>query len=337
MKLLFLGGTQFVGRHMVAAALSAGHEVTLFNRGTTNSDLFPEVEKLRGDRDTDLSALAGRTWDAVIDVNAYIPRWVTETATLLRDAVKTYVFVSTVSVYQYDQLGPGADESAPVQRLADPTVEQVTGQTYGGLKVLCEEAAESIMPGRVLTLRLGIVAGPYDPTDRVTYYVQRLAHGGNVLVPALPEMPVQFIDARDLAAFLLTALDRGLTGIYNTTGHSVSWKQFLDACAAAAGTKATYTYVDSLTFFQEYVDRETMRPYGAVPMSVPPAVADVYRVSSARALGAGLVIRPLVDTARDVLAWERSRDPAEPRQAGMSREQEADLLARWSDWLDESS
>ena len=336
MKLLFLGGTQFVGRHMVAAALAAGHEVTLFNRGTTNSDLFPEAEKLRGDRDDDLSALAGRTWDAVIDVNAYIPRWVTATAELLKDAVKTYVFVSTISVYQYDKLGPAADESAPLQSLDDPTVEEVTGQTYGGLKVLCEQAAESAMPGRVLTLRLGIVAGPEDPSDRVTYYVQRLAHGGAVLVPAQPDSPLQFIDARDLAAFLLTALDRGLTGIYNTTGHSVTWQQFLEACAAAADTRATFTYIDSLEFYQQYVDRETMRPYGAVPMSVPTAVADVYRVRCDRAYRDGLQIRPLVETARDILAWDRSRDPGEPRQAGMTLEAEADLLDRWSDWLDET-
>ncbi|MEZ4639106.1 MAG: hypothetical protein R2856_29775 [Caldilineaceae bacterium] len=174
MNLLILGGTVFLGRHLVEAALARGHEITLFNRGQHNPDLFPGVEKLRGDRDNDLAALAGRRWDAVIDTCGYIPRAVRQSAQLLADAVDHYTFVSSLSVYA-DFSKPGIDESAPVGRIDDPTVEQVTGETYGPLKALCEEAAEAAMPGRVFNVRPGLIVGPNDPTDRFTY--QGL-HGG---------------------------------------------------------------------------------------------------------------------------------------------------------------
>lgn len=167
MELLILGGTRFLGRHLVEAALGRGHRVTLFNRGLSGPGLFPDVERLVGDRDGDLSALRGRRWAAAIDPCGYVPRLVRASASLLADAVDHYAFVSSISVYS-EPLAPGAGEGAPVQELPDPSVEEVTGETYGGLKVLCERAAEGAMPGRVLNVRPGLIVGPHDPTDRFT-------------------------------------------------------------------------------------------------------------------------------------------------------------------------
>ncbi len=206
MKLLVLGGTVFLGRHLVEAATARGHSVTLFNRGQHNPELYPEVEKLRGDRDSDLSALQGRRWDAVIDTCGYLPRAVRASAELLADAVDHYTFISSISVYA-DFHTPAMDESAPVGTLADETVEEVTGETYGPLKALCEQAAERALPGRVLNIRPGLIVGPHDPTDRFTYWPVRVARGGEVLAPGRPHVPVQVIDGRDLAEWTVRMVE----------------------------------------------------------------------------------------------------------------------------------
>ena len=202
MDVLIMGGTGFLGRHLVEAALGEGHRVTLFNRGSSAPDLFPDVETIKGDRELDLSALSGRRWDAAIDTCGYVPRVVRASARLLADAVDHYTFVSSISVYP-DAMEPGSDEDAPVQELLDPTVEEVTAKTYGGLKAICEQAAEEEMPGRVLNVRPGLISGPHDPTDRFTYWPRRISAGGEVLAPDSPERQVQFIDVRDLAAWIV--------------------------------------------------------------------------------------------------------------------------------------
>jgi 2'-hydroxyisoflavone reductase len=221
MKLLILGGTVFLGRHLTEAALAAGHDVTLFNRGQHNANLYPDLEKLRGDRDGGLDVLKGRTWDAVVDTCGYIPRLVRDSASLLSDAVDHYTFISTLSVYR-DFRVRGLREEAPVGTLDDETVEEeVTAGsrgTYGPLKALCEQAAEAAMPGRVLCARPGLMVGPYDPTDRFTYWPVRVARGGQVLVPPTPQAPVQFIDARDLATWVMRMAEHNKTGVYNATG-----------------------------------------------------------------------------------------------------------------------
>src|SRR5215217_7189292 len=191
MDLLILGGTGFLGRHLVEAALGDGHRPTLFNRGLHEPRLFPEVEKIEGDREGDLAPLLGRRFDAVIDTCGYVPRVVGASAGLLADAVDHYTFVSSISVYS-DDIAPGADEEAPVRELPDPTVEEVTGETYGGLKALCEQAAEEEMPGRVMNVRPGLISGPHDPTDRFTYWPRRISAGGEVLAPGRKERPVQY-------------------------------------------------------------------------------------------------------------------------------------------------
>jgi 2'-hydroxyisoflavone reductase len=330
MNLLFLGGTQFVGRHMVAVALDAGHSVTLFNRGRTNPGLFADVEQLRGDRDGDLEALRERHWDAVFDVNAYIPRHVRLTAELLRHRIDRYVFISTVAVYDLETIGPNCTESGALRRLDDPTTEEVTGETYGPLKVLCEQVADEILPGRVLHLRPGIVAGPYDPTDRVTYYAVRAARGGRMAVPGEPDRPVQFIDARDLARFAVTAVERGLHGIYNVAGHSQTRAAFIDACATVADSVVEPVWIDDAPRGRRLLEDQELPAGGPLPIAPPPELDNVFRISAARALRDGLAIRPVVDSLRAIRAWDAERPVDEPRQAGMTAAQEALLLERWA-------
>ncbi len=328
MKLLFIGGTQFVGLHMVQAALERGHEVTLFNRGKTNAHLFPQVEKITGDRDGGLAPLKGRRWDAVIDVNGYVPRLVRDSANVLKDAVQEYIFVSTGSVYDFMKMQANSDESSPLAEVVDPNTEEWNGPAYGYLKVLCEQAVEEIYPGRSLILRLGVVAGPHDPTDRVTYWVARVARGGEVLVPTRPDRRLQFIDARDLASFTLTAAERKLTGIYNTLGRPVTWKDFLAACKSASGSDATFTYVDNDAFIGENIDRAA-KEFGALPMVIPSALAHLTSMGSARAVREGLTYRPVLETVRDTLAWEQSRPVDEARVAGLDPQVEKEVLAKW--------
>src|SRR5579872_4273010 len=231
MKLLILGGTVFLGRHIVEAALARGHEVTLFNRGQHNPDLFPEVEKLRGDRNGDLAALQGRQWDAAIDTSGFVPRVVRASAEALANAVKHYTFISSISVYA-DFTKLGIDESSPVAKLVDESVEEVTGETYGGLKALCEQAAEEALPGKVLIVRPGLIVGPDDQTDRFTYWPYRVAQGGEMLAPGRPAHQEQFIDVRDLAQWIVRMVEAGKTGVYNATGpdYVLSTQQLLEVC-----------------------------------------------------------------------------------------------------------
>ena len=210
MKLLILGGTKFLGRHAVDAALAAGHEVTTFTRGQTNPELHPEIEHLHGDRDGSLDALAGRTWDGVVDTSGYVPRIVRRSAELLRDSVARYVFVSSISAYG-DFSAPITEET-PVAELEDPDTEEIM-ESYGALKAACERVVEGVYGDRSARVRAGLIVGPFDPTDRFTYWPRRIAAGGTVLAPGDPEAPVQFVDARDLAAWLVhVALDGTATG-----------------------------------------------------------------------------------------------------------------------------
>lgn len=328
MKILFLGGTQFVGRHMVNACLAKGHEVSLFNRGKTNADLFPRAEKIYGDRDGGLDPLEGRTWDVVVDVNGYVPRLVKDSARLLKGSVGQYVFVSTGSVYDFQNLDPYDDESAPLQTLEDETIEEWAGPAYGGLKVLCEHAVQDLYPENHLILRLGVVAGPYDPTDRVTYWVSRVARGGEIVVPGKPENRTQFIDARDLANFTLLGIEKPLSGIYNTIGNSISWQHFLEACRDASRSDAVFTWIDDFNFLTENLEMRA-RPFGVLPLAVPPDLAHVTTIVSNKALEDGLVYRSCLNTARDVLAWDETRPSDEERVAGLTPEQERSLLEKW--------
>jgi 2'-hydroxyisoflavone reductase len=325
MKLLVLGGTVFLGRHLVEAALARGHEVTLFTRGQHNPELFPQVEKLRGNRDGELAVLRGRRWDAAIDTSGYVPRLVRASAELLADQVEHYTFISSISVYA-DVSKPGLDESTPVGKLEDETVEEVTGETYGPLKALCEQAAEAAMPGRVLIIRPGLIVGPHDPTDRFTYWPHRVAKGGDVLAPGRPERVVQFIDVRDLAEWTLRMVEARHTGTYHATGpdEPLPMQQLLETCKIASGSNARFTWVSDEQLLQEKVG-----PWMELPLWIPendPESVGFMRVNVGKAIAAGLTFRPLAETVRDTLAWDATRPPDAERKAGMKRERETELL-----------
>jgi 2'-hydroxyisoflavone reductase len=327
--ILVLGGTGFIGPHVVDAALARGHTLTLFNRGKTRPGLYPDVEKLQGDRDGKLEALKGRTWDAVVDTSGYVPRIVKQSAELLAPSVQQYVFISTISVYaKHDQVG--ADETAAVATIADPTNEDVKAN-YGALKALSEQAAEAAMPGRVATLRPGLIVGPGDPTGRFSHWPSRCADGGEVLAPGDGTTPVQYIDGRDLGAWIVKVIEDRAVGVYNAVGPAqrLTMKEALDGCNAAAGGKATLTWVDAA-----FLDKQEVGAWSELPMWIDASgdYAGFGTMSNARAVKAGLAFRPVVDTAKDTLAWLETL-PADQRtklrSSGTSRDKEAKVLAAW--------
>lgn len=328
MKLLILGGTVFLGRALVEAALAQGHEVTLFNRGQHNPDWFPEVEKLRGNRDGDLTALASRHWDAVIDTCGYVPRIVRASAERLAGQVDHYTFISSLSVYA-DSSRPNQDETAAVGRLDDETVEQITGETYGPLKALCEQAAAAAMPGRTLIIRPGLIVGPYDPTDRFTYWPYRVAQGGAILAPGQPDYVVQVIDVRDLAKWTLTLVEGRATGIYNATGPAapLTLGDVLTTSRQVSGSGATFTWVS-----EQLLLAAGVQPWSEMPLWVPgEEAAGFHRFNCQKAIAAGLTFRPLVDTIGDTLAWATGRPADYSWRAGISREREEELLRKMKD------
>jgi 2'-hydroxyisoflavone reductase len=327
MKLLILGGTQFVGRALVQAAHDAGHEVTLFNRGSTNPDLFPKVEKLRGDRDGDLTALEGRRWDAVVDTCGYVPRHVDLSARLLADSVEHYTFISSVSVYNPALYSTaGMDENSDVSILEDETVEEITGETYGGLKVLCEKAAEDAMPGRVLTVRAGLIIGPYDPTDRFTYWPVNVAKGGEMLAPPA-DAPMQFIDVRDLGEWIICMAEQRAAGVYNATGpdYALKFGAMLDACREVIGQDAAQVIPADEAFL---LDNE-VRPWADFPLWLASQSQGMTQLNVSKALDAGLIFRPLNATITDTLAWWRESEGGRELKAGLTPERQAELLQKY--------
>jgi 2'-hydroxyisoflavone reductase len=330
LSILMLGGTGFLGPQTVEAALKRGHKVTLFNRGKTRPGLFPELEKLHGDREKDdLKALEGRNWDAVVDTSANVPRWVKKAAAVLGPNIGHYVYISSVSVY-VDHSKPGSDETSAVATIADPTTEKITGETYGALKALSEKAAEDAMPGKVSVVRPGLIVGPEDPTDRFTYWPVRVATGGEVLAPGSPDDPVQLIDVRDLGAFLVRLIEDKTTGVFNALGPDkvLTMGQTLDACKKAAQSDATFTWADA-----EFLEKQGVHAWSDMPAWVPASgdTAGFARFSNARAVKAGLTFLPIADTAKATLDWFRTQPEARRAKlrAGISPDREAKVLAAW--------
>ena len=338
MKLLIIGGTRFVGRHLVTAALARGHEVTLFNRGRQSAPL-EGVETIQGDRFKDPAKLQGRSWDAVVDMPGLLPWAVRASAEVLRDAVELYVFVSSVSVYA-DVSAPGIDESAPMETLSQEQLDRANaidpsqataaayGDLYGGLKTLCEQAVEEVMPQQVLILRPGLIAGSHDYTDRFTYWVARVARGGEVLAPGRRERHVQFIDARDLAEWTISMIERKQTGVYNCTNApgSVTMGQLLGECKTVSGSDASFTWVD-----EDFLAREQVRAWSEVPLWLPesePGLKGFMYINCDKAIEAGLTFRPVAETVSDTLAWQEMR-AGEALKAGLDPEKEQRLLAQW--------
>lgn len=337
MKLLIIGGTVFLGRYLVEAALSRGHEVTLFNRGLHNADLFPEVERLRGNRHSNLDALRGRRWDVVIDTCGYTPGAVRASAQLLADAVEHYTFISSISVYASFLLA-GFDESAPVGTITDAqtteaesfdTGERPTaysyGELYGPLKARCEQAVAETLPGRTLVIRPGLIVGPHDYSDRFTYWPYRVSQGGEVLAPGRPERMVRVIDVRDLAEWNIRMSEERHEGTYNASGaDGLTMKQVLDDCKATSGSDAQFTWVDD-----EFLVAQGAEGWGEVPLWVPEDEHSIFAARNDKAIANGLTFRPMADTIRATLEWVSTRPADVEWSAGLKPEREQQFLRAW--------
>jgi len=339
LRILFIGGTGFIGPHMVRRAMVRGHAVTLFNRGRTNPHLFPEVEKLVGDRDGGLAPLEGRSWDAVIDTSGYIPRVVRDSAELLRDAVHRYLFVSSGDAYaNFEKIG--IDESYTLDTIDDPTNEDAAHH-YGALKVLCEKAVRETYPGRSTVLRPGWIVGAGDYAPISSYWPMRIHHGGEVLAPGDPDDPIQIIDPVDLAAFVIRILEEDIDGTFNVMGPAspMTNAEFLYGLRAVTTSAMRFTWVSADFLAEQGVGAMTdipiwFPPRDDYPTPAPfePGAKGFHQMSAARAIAAGLTFRPLADTARDIIDEYLSRDvdwATTPRRFGLSLDRETELLAEW--------
>ena len=345
MKILIIGGTKFLGRHLAAAAaLERGHEVTLFNRGTHYSGAVENVEQIHGDRNRDLDKLKGRSWDAVIDTCGYLPQTVKASAEALKDLAGLYVFISSISAYA-DFSRPNFDENAPLSVLTEEQSARageiypegelnafLLGDLYGGLKALCERETEKAMAaaaaaGRTLIIRPGLIVGSHDTTDRFTYWVTRVAAGGEVLAPGSPNRFVQLIDARDLSRWIVRMIEDGQSGIYNATGKpfELTMEKMLAEIRAASRSDADFVWAD-----EDFLRRENVAAWSEMPLYLPESYERTQGFLSAnidRALQKGLVFRPLKETIQDVLNWRGTKN--DELKAGIGIEKERQLLRKW--------
>ena len=322
MRILVIGGTKFLGRHFVQPALARGHELTLFTRGRTNPDLFPEAEHLRGDRDGDLAAFRGRDWDAVIDTSGYVPRVVRQAAELLRNAASQYLFVSSISAYASYEGKP--TEGDPTAVLEDPDTEDIL-PNYGGLKAACERVVEETYGDRATIVRPGLIVGPHDPTGRFTYWPHRIAHGGDVVAPEPREKTLQFIDVRDLGEWMVRLVEERVGGVFNAAGPvpAPTMEDFLETCRAALSSDARLVWVD-VEFLREHEVGEWME----LPLWVgvlEPEYNGLLNADVSRALANGLTFRSMDDTIRATLAEAGLTD-----DAGLKPERERELLDAWA-------
>jgi 2'-hydroxyisoflavone reductase len=316
-KLLLIGGPRFLGRAIADAALAGGHELTFFNRGRTNPELYPEIERIVGDRTSDVSALTEQRWDAVIDTCGYLPDVVRASAEALADA-GAYCFVSSVSVYA-DQSVPPTEESA-VATLGELPADEVTDESYGALKALCEEEVRRVFGDRALVVRPGLIVGPHDPTGRFTYWPHRIAQGGEVLAPGAPEDPLQFVDVRDLAEWTVERTAAGTGGTFNVTGLTLPFSALLEECRRLTGSDARFTWVAS-----DWLLAAGVEEWMGVPLWIAsPGWEAANKVVIDRALDTGLTFRPLAEIVRGALEHATTTEAA-----GLTPEREAELLAEW--------
>ena len=323
LRILFLGGTGFIGPHMVRNAMYRGHKVTLFNRGKTNADLFPGAETLIGDRDGKLDALKGGKWDVVVDNSGYVPRHVRDSAKLLEGSVGRYIFISTGSVYAPDQ--DYLDEDSKLLKLENPASEDVN-KDYGALKVVCEEAVREIYgPSRNTILRLHIVAGPGDPTNRFTYWPVRIDKGGEVIAPGDMDAPVQFIDVRDLAEFAIHTAENSVSGTFNVAGPTLDptgMAEFLYGIRATTRSRVSFVWIDD-----KFLAEKKARYQLAIPKNHP--ARGIMNVRSHRAVAAGLKFRPLAITAMDTLDWFNSLPAEEQKKLQLNLDRDAKIVEEW--------
>lgn len=334
-RILILGGTGFIGPHMVRYAVERGHQVSTFTRGRSDADLPEGVEQLIGDRNNDHSALEGRSWDVILDNNTQDYRWVQTSTDLLAGAADHYVFVSSISAYALEGFGwdnadqilrePAVDEDHP--RVPRPEGWEFGDDApYGLMKTLSEDIVHEAFPGRAAIVRPGLIVGPGDLTDRFTYWPVRLDEGGEVLAPGNPEHVTQIIDQRDLTEWIVRLAENGTTGDFNATGPAdrLAMSSFLDQVGQAARNRYELTWVS-----EDFLESQDVAPWSDLPAWIPGDPLMFVDVSDA--VAAGLTFRPLAQTSADTLAWDEMR-PAEERENrrfGWSREREAEVLAAW--------
>ncbi|HEX7248461.1 MAG TPA: epimerase [Actinomycetota bacterium] len=326
MRLLVIGGARFSGRALSELALERGHEVTLFHR--TPSDLLPDAEHVIGDRDQGVDALAGRRFDAVVDTCGYVPRAVRASAQLLADS-GWYGFISSLSAHPED-LPPGANEASPIFEPPFPDTEEVTDETYGPLKVACEREVTGVFGDRACVIRPGFIVGPNDPTDRFTYWVRRGAAGGEMAAPAPADYGLQWVDARDLAAFVLRLAEHATPGVYGVVDRAptMTLGEVIGEAASAAGVSTEVAWLDEAFIADAFAGEEAADdPHEAFPLWWPEAPG-FHAFDPSRAFEAGLECRPPAETVRDTLAWDRAREQP-PLQAGLSAQRERALLDAW--------
>jgi 2'-hydroxyisoflavone reductase len=326
MNVLIIGGGVFVGRHMTDALLASGHTVTHFNRGISAAERA-DVETIKGDRNQDLDLVANRTWDAVIDTCAYVPGEVKISTEKLRDRVGRYVLISTLSVYEWDAIrsGVAVDESAPRQTLApEADSTKMTPETYGPLKAACEDVVLDAFSSRSIVARCGFIVGPNDKSDRFTYWVTRSARDGRMLAPEGPATPLQFIDVRDLAAFIVHLLESQSHGVFNVTGQpgKVTFGTLFECSAQIAGTHPEIVWLDHDALARAGLQQSD------IPLWIdePAVMRTFHNLSVKRAIAAGLKLRPLEDTVRATLAWAQTRPPDYLMKAGLTSERESEAL-----------
>jgi 2'-hydroxyisoflavone reductase len=326
MRICTIGGTHFSGRAFTRLALEAGHEVTVFHRGKGDDDPSPDAEHVHADRDGGLDQLAGRSFDAVVDFCAYVPRHVQEAAAALPD-VGRYVFISSVSAH-VEHVRAGATEVDDVYQAPFPDTEAVTWDTYGPLKVACEQALLDARGAGATVVRPHYIVGPYDPTDRFTYWVRRAAAGGRMLAPAPADQPLQWVDARDLAAFVLHVCTNDMAGTFNVAvpprRHTLG--ALLDAAADAAGVSLDVVWVDAaFVIAHDLLVTEQADPFPLITPDEPNA----HLFDTSQAIAHGLTFRSLAETVNDTLSWDRERGLPEPMLAGLPPDRESELLAAW--------
>jgi 2'-hydroxyisoflavone reductase len=323
LNVLVLGGTRFLGRHLVEEFLKRGHKVTLFNRAVSNPNLFSNLEKIKGDRGGDnLKALMGRKWDAVIDTSGYIPRIVELSSNILCNSTSHYTFISTISVYEDFNIDD-IDENSSLAKLEDPKNENITDKTYGPLKGLCESVVQSYFPKKALIIRPGIIVGPYDTSDRFTYWVDRVNKGGKVLAP--PNQSLQFIDVRDLSKWIVEMVEKQKTGIYNATGETIDFKYLFQECQKVSGNKADVIWVN-----EDFLLKKDVKGWAELPFWVPKAwkISGVFTINSQKAIKEGLKFRRLVETISSTLKWHLERN-SNQLKVGLDDVKEKELLLDW--------
>jgi 2'-hydroxyisoflavone reductase len=338
MKILIIGGTRFLGRFLVEEALKHNHDITLFNRGNNKTE-FIHVEQIHGDRNKEIELLKSQKWDAVIDTCAYWPQSVNKSAEILKDNVGQYVLISTISVYK-DFSKKNFNEDADLLTMPMEQADELFKEgdsaimsKYGELKALCEQALLNLLPTKSTIIRPGLIVGPYDGSDRFTYWVKRVHDGGKILAPGRPERMVQYIDVRDLAKWTIHMVENQKFGIFNATGLEVNltMESMLQSIRKGLNAEAEFIWIEDRFLLENQVG-----PWMELPLWLPDGpladgtdMSGMLSADTTRALEAGLTFRSVEETAKDTLTWYLGKDTSQPMKAGMKKDKEEQLLEKW--------